>query len=222
MTAAEHPPADSLEVRARLVDAVKLDLVGVGEDGRLVVVELKRATRTNASCLTASGSLDLDRQAHVHVIAYDQRVGAQVPYPVAPHAMAGPMSVDHAPSDTAVDEESEVVVVTADPEVEADVLRSTGFTASGRTIWSVCARSSPVDRTPASRTAATSGERIRMYVGAFARFARHFGRSPARLGPEQVRAYQIHLPNERRLARSTLVVYVSAIGFLYQTTLNKA
>ena len=28
MTAAEHPPADSLEVRARLVDAVKLDLVG--------------------------------------------------------------------------------------------------------------------------------------------------------------------------------------------------
>ena len=52
-------------------------------------------------------------------------------------------------------------------------------------------------------------------------FARHFGRSPARLGPEQVRAYQLHLTNERRLARSTLVVYVSALRFLYRTTLNK-
>ena len=45
--------------------------------------------------------------------------------------------------------------------------------------------------------------------------------SPARLGPEQVRAYQLHLTNERRLARSTLVVYVSALRFLYRTTLNK-
>ena len=61
----------------------------------------------------------------------------------------------------------------------------------------------------------------RMYVSAVARFARHFGRAPARLGPEQVRAYQIHLTNERRLARSTLVVYVSALRFLYRTTLNK-
>ena len=61
----------------------------------------------------------------------------------------------------------------------------------------------------------------RMYVSAVARFARHFGRSPARLGPEQVRAYQLHLTNERRLARSTLVVYVSALRFLYRTTLNK-
>ena len=127
MTAAEHPPADSLEVRARLVEAVKLDLLGVDEDGRLVVVELKRVTPTNAPCGTASASLELDRQAHVHVTAYDQRVGARVPYTsrrgevqVAPHATAGPMSVDHAPSDTAVDEESEVVVVTADPEVEAE------------------------------------------------------------------------------------------------------
>ena len=41
----------------------------------------------------------------------------------------------------------------------------------------------------------------RMYVSAVARFARHFGRAPARLGPEQVRAYQLHLTNERRLAR---------------------
>ena len=61
----------------------------------------------------------------------------------------------------------------------------------------------------------------RMYVSAVARFARHFGRSPARLGPKQVRAYQVHLTNERRLARSTLIVYVSALRFLYRITLNK-
>ena len=61
----------------------------------------------------------------------------------------------------------------------------------------------------------------RMYVSAVARFARHFGRSPARLGPEKVRAYQVHLTNERRLARSTLIVYVSALRFLYRVTLNK-
>ena len=33
----------------------------------------------------------------------------------------------------------------------------------------------------------------RTYVETVARFARYFDRSPARLGPEQIRAYQVYL-----------------------------
>ena len=59
------------------------------------------------------------------------------------------------------------------------------------------------------------------YVQAVARFARHFGRSPAHLGPEQIRAYQVYLTTDRRLAASSLAVAVSAIRFLYRVTLKK-
>ena len=61
----------------------------------------------------------------------------------------------------------------------------------------------------------------RTYAETVARFARYFDRSPARLGPEQIRAYQVYLTNERRLAPSSLVVAVSALRFLYRVTLQK-
>ena len=48
----------------------------------------------------------------------------------------------------------------------------------------------------------------RAYVENVARFARHFGRSPAGLGPEEIRAYQVYLTTERQLAPSSLVVAV--------------
>ncbi|MBA3639229.1 MAG: phage integrase N-terminal SAM-like domain-containing protein, partial [Acidobacteria bacterium] len=35
------------------------------------------------------------------------------------------------------------------------------------------------------------------------RFARHVGRSPARLGPEEIRAYLVYLTTEKQLAPST-------------------
>ena len=41
----------------------------------------------------------------------------------------------------------------------------------------------------------------RTYVETVARFARYFDRSPERLGPEQIRAYQVYLATERRLAQ---------------------
>ena len=59
------------------------------------------------------------------------------------------------------------------------------------------------------------------YVETVARFARHFGRSPARLGPEEIRGYQVYLTNERGLAPSSLIVAVSALRFLYRVTLQK-
>ena len=59
------------------------------------------------------------------------------------------------------------------------------------------------------------------YVETVARFARHFDRSPARLGPREIRDYQVYLTNERGLAPSSLIVAVSALRFLYRVTLQK-
>lgn len=61
----------------------------------------------------------------------------------------------------------------------------------------------------------------RTYVETISRFARHFGRSPARLGPEEIRAYQVYLTNERQLAPASLVIAVAALRFLYTVTLQK-
>ena len=38
------------------------------------------------------------------------------------------------------------------------------------------------------------------YVQHVSRFARHFQQSPAGLGPEEIRAYQVYLTNDRKLA----------------------
>ena len=52
-------------------------------------------------------------------------------------------------------------------------------------------------------------------------FARHFGKSPEQLGPEQIRAYQIYLAQERNAAVGTRTVAVSALRFLYGVTLKR-
>jgi len=59
------------------------------------------------------------------------------------------------------------------------------------------------------------------YLDNVARFARHFGRSPADLGPEEIRAYQVYLIRERHLAPSSLEIAVCALRFLYTVTLQK-
>ena len=61
----------------------------------------------------------------------------------------------------------------------------------------------------------------RTYVETVGRFARYFKRSPERLGPEQIRAYQLYLSTERGLATSSLLVAVSALRFVYRVTLQK-
>jgi integrase/recombinase XerD len=37
----------------------------------------------------------------------------------------------------------------------------------------------------------------RAYIENVARFARHFGRSPVELGPEEIRSYQVYLTRDR-------------------------
>lgn len=59
------------------------------------------------------------------------------------------------------------------------------------------------------------------YVSQVARFARHFGKSPELLGPEEVRAYQVYLVNEKRVSWSIFNQTVCALRFLYRVTLRR-
>ena len=59
------------------------------------------------------------------------------------------------------------------------------------------------------------------YVQQVSLFARYFGKSPEVLGPEEIRAYQVYLTNEKKLATSSILIAVSALRFLYKVTLHK-
>jgi integrase/recombinase XerD len=59
------------------------------------------------------------------------------------------------------------------------------------------------------------------YVQQVSLFARHFDKSPEKLGPEDIRAYQIYLTNERKLATGSVLIAVAALRFLYKVSLKK-
>lgn len=59
------------------------------------------------------------------------------------------------------------------------------------------------------------------YIDQVARFARHFGRSPEQLGPAEIRAWQLHLVQDKQLAASSISVAVAALRFLYTVTLQR-
>ena len=59
------------------------------------------------------------------------------------------------------------------------------------------------------------------YVLCVAAFAKYFGQSPERLGPEHIRAWQLHLLQDKASSSSTLNVHVSALRFLYCVTLGR-
>jgi len=61
---------------------------------------------------------------------------------------------------------------------------------------------------------------IETYVGRIVAFAKHFGRSPELLGPEEVRAFQLHLL-QRKASWSSFNQAVCALRFLYGTTLGR-
>ena len=62
---------------------------------------------------------------------------------------------------------------------------------------------------------------IDCYVRQVALFARYFNRSPELLGPDQIRAYQLHLVHERKLGWGSFNQAVCALHFLYLKTLGK-
>ncbi len=63
-----------------------------------------------------------------------------------------------------------------------------------------------------------SATTIRQYLNVAADFAKHFGKSLDKLGPEHLRSYQAHLLRDRKLVVSTAVVRVAALRFLYVRT----
>src|SRR5258708_33357250 len=60
-----------------------------------------------------------------------------------------------------------------------------------------------------------------MFFLPFALRARHFGKSPELLGPEEIRDYQLYLTNQRKRAPSSIVVTTAALRFLYNVTLKR-
>jgi integrase/recombinase XerD len=47
------------------------------------------------------------------------------------------------------------------------------------------------------------------YVHQISLCARHFGKSPEVLGPEDIRSYQVYLTNEKKLAPASIIIAVS-------------
>jgi len=52
-------------------------------------------------------------------------------------------------------------------------------------------------------------------------FSQRFHRPPDRLGPQQIREYQAELFKKRKLAPSSVTVYLAALRFFYTKTLKK-
>jgi integrase/recombinase XerD len=59
------------------------------------------------------------------------------------------------------------------------------------------------------------------YLQQVSSFAKYFQRSPERLGPDDIRTYQVHITTERKLAPGSLSIIASALRFLYKVTLKR-
>src|SRR5215471_4319632 len=59
------------------------------------------------------------------------------------------------------------------------------------------------------------------YLRCVADFAQHFGASPAHLGPEQVRSYQLFLLQDKQVSWTSVVQTVCALRFFYRITLGR-
>jgi integrase/recombinase XerD len=61
----------------------------------------------------------------------------------------------------------------------------------------------------------------RYYLQAVANFARHFGKSPDKLGLDELRTYQAYLLQDRKLAVGTVIAHVAALRFFFIRTLKR-
>jgi integrase/recombinase XerD len=59
------------------------------------------------------------------------------------------------------------------------------------------------------------------YLDAVTSFARHFHKSPDRMGREQIREYLLHLVKDRNSAPNTVQIHRAALRFLYVKTLGR-
>ena len=61
----------------------------------------------------------------------------------------------------------------------------------------------------------------RRYLRFVERFAQHFGKSPDKLGPDQLRSYQAYLLRELKLCPGSVENHVAALRFFYVRTLHR-
>jgi site-specific recombinase XerD len=62
---------------------------------------------------------------------------------------------------------------------------------------------------------------VECYIRSVAEFAKHFNKPPDRLGPEEIRKWQLFLLNEKRVKLSTYIQAVCGLRFFYRNTLNR-
>ena len=62
---------------------------------------------------------------------------------------------------------------------------------------------------------------VRTYLRVVEDFSRHFHRPPDELGKEQLRAYQVHLLQERKLGVRTVGLHTAALRFFFCKTLKR-
>jgi integrase/recombinase XerD len=72
--------------------------------------------------------------------------------------------------------------------------------------------------TPASQLLS---DYTRTYLQVVRDFAKYFNRSPDELGPAEIRTYQAHLFEERKLEARTIGLCTSALRFLFVKTLKR-
>jgi site-specific recombinase XerD len=66
-----------------------------------------------------------------------------------------------------------------------------------------------------------SPETTRSYIHAVKQFAEYFGKSPEKLGAEEVRRYQLYLLNEKKYTAGSVKVHISALHFFYKKVLKR-
>ena len=63
---------------------------------------------------------------------------------------------------------------------------------------------------------------VAAYIRRVAEFAKHFGKSPELLGPEEIREYQLYLIKEKPVSLSAYIQTVCGLRFLYSNTLHRS
>ena len=59
------------------------------------------------------------------------------------------------------------------------------------------------------------------YVRHVAEFAKYFGRCPTQLGPEEIKQFQLHLIQGKKVAWATYIQAMAALRFVYVKTLGQ-
>lgn len=62
---------------------------------------------------------------------------------------------------------------------------------------------------------------VRCYIRAVAEFAKHFNKPPDKLGPKEIRTWQLYLLDKKRVKLSTYIQAVCGLRFFYGHTLHR-